>query len=561
MGITMKYAIFILLVIIVLIIFSRSEEKRRTLMWRERIKKAFGDVPDQEYTSEYFEGLKGYYNSKKVDKGDIDDITFNDLDLKNIYMLLNNTGSSVGEEYLYYLLRQMVFDENELKERNRIMKYFTEHEEDRIKFQLTMQRLGKLSNISVFEYMNRMKKLEKYSVGQHYFCIASLILSFGIIALDPRIGVLAVCVTVCNNIYQYYKRKAKIENYIKTLAFIVRILRCVDELNKNKDSFLQPYVDKMVEASKSFGYVKRNAKWISAGNSMNGSLLDSLLDYERMLFHTDLIKFSKMIDIVKQNSQQLEIIYETIGYLESMVASASFRELLDYYSVPELVMSSNPFVEAKDLYHPLIDEPVANSISENQSVLITGSNASGKSTFIKTLAINAILAQTIYTSTSHSYRGNYYRVFTSMALRDDLFNNESYYIVEIKSLKRILDAVNDDTPILCFVDEVLRGTNTLERVAASAQILKSLSEGYVLCFAATHDIELTYILEKRFSNYHFQEEVVDNDVLFDYRLFTGRAQSRNAIKLLGMIGYEKEIIDEATNAANDFLKNGTWETI
>lgn len=557
----MKFLIFILVVIIVLMIISYREEKRRMLMWRERIKNAFGDVPDQEYTSEYFEGLKGYYNSKKVDQGNVDDITFNDLDLKNIYMLLNNTGSSVGEEYLYYLLRQMNLDADELKERDRIMKYFTEHEEERIQFQLTMHRLGKLPNLSVFEYMNRMKRLEKYSLGQHYFCIGSLALAFGILAVEPKIGILAVCVTISHNIYQYYKRKGTVENYFKTLSFIVRILRSVEELDKNKDPFLQPYVNKMKEAAKSFGYVKRNAKWISCGKSMNGSLVDSLLDYERMLLHTDLIKFSKMVDIINQNSEQLELIYETIGYLESMVAAASFRDLLEYYCVPELVKSSKPFIDAKDLYHPLIDDPVANTISEKQSVLITGSNASGKSTFIKTLAINAILSQTIYTSTSRAYRGNYYRVFTSMALRDDLFNNESYYIVEIKSLKRILDAVNDDIPILCFVDEVLRGTNTLERVAASAQILKSLSKGYVLCFAATHDIELTYILEKYFSNYHFQEEVVDNDVLFDYNLCTGRAQSRNAIKLLGMIGYKKDIIDQATNAANDFLKKGTWETI
>lgn len=557
----MKFLIFILVVIIVLMIISYREEKRRMLMWRERIKNAFGDVPDQEYTSEYFEGLKGYYNSKKVEQGNVDDITFNDLDLKNIYMLLNNTGSSVGEEYLYYLLRQMNFDADELKERDRIMRYFTEHEEERIQFQLTMQRLGKLPNLSVFEYMNRMKRLEKYSLGQHYFCIGSLALAFGILAVEPKIGILAVCVTISHNIYQYYKRKGTVENYFKTLSFIVRILRSVEELDKNKDPFLQPYVNKMKEAAKNFGYVKRNAKWISCGKSMNGSLVDSLLDYERMLLHTDLIKFSKMVDIINQNSEQLELIYETIGYLESMVAAASFRDLLDYYCVPELVKSSKPFIDAKDLYHPLIDDPVANTISEKQSVLITGSNASGKSTFIKTLAINAILSQTIYTSTSRAYRGNYYRVFTSMALRDDLFNNESYYIVEIKSLKRILDAVNDEIPILCFVDEVLRGTNTLERVAASAQILKSLSKGYVLCFAATHDIELTYILEKHFSNYHFQEEVVDNDVLFDYNLCTGRAQSRNAIKLLGMIGYKKDIIDQATNAANDFLKKGTWDTI
>lgn len=557
----MQFLIFVILVIIILMIISRKEENRRMQMWRNRIKDAFGDVPDQEYTSEYFEGLKGYYNSKKVDKGNIDDITFNDLDLKNIYMLLNNTGSSVGEEYLYYILRQMNFDEDELKERDRIMNYFTEHEEERIQFQLTMHRLGKLTNISVYKYMNRMKKLEKYSLGQHYFCIASLILSFGIVVLDPKIGILAVCATIINNIYQYYKRKGSIEDYIKTLAFIVRILRSVDELNKNNDPFLQPYVNKMVEAAKNFSYVKRNAKWICGGNTMNGSLVDSLMDYERMLLHTDLIKFSKMIDIITQNSEHLELIYETIGYLESMVAAASFRDLLDYYCVPELIKNSKPFLNAKDLYHPLIDDPVANTISEKQSVLITGSNASGKSTFIKTLAINAILSQTIYTSTSRSYRGNYYRVFTSMALRDDLFNNESYYIVEIKSLKRIIDAMNDETPILCFVDEVLRGTNTLERVAASAQILKSLSKGYVLCFAATHDIELTYILEKHFSNYHFQEEVIDNDVLFDYNLLEGRAQSKNAIKLLGMMGYNKDIIDQATNAANEFLEKGTWETI
>lgn len=84
-----------------------------------------------------------------------------------------------------------------------------------------------------------------------------------------------------------------------------------------------------------------------------------------------------------------------------------------------------------------------------------------------------------------------------MALRDDLNAQNSYYIVEIKSLKRILDAVDKDDkrPVLCFVDEVLRGTNTVERIAASSEILKSLRYKNVLVFAATHDIELTYLLE------------------------------------------------------------------
>ncbi|WP_167956418.1 MutS-related protein [Anaerosporobacter faecicola] len=557
----MKYIICVVAIIIFLIIISKKEEKRRMLVWRERIRNAFGEVPEQEYTSEYFKGLQGYYQYKKVTKGDVDDITFNDLDLKNIYMLLNNTESSVGEEYLYYVLRQLRFDKEELLERDKVMEYFTQHEEERIKFQLIMSRLGKLPNLSVFTFMNRMKELKAYGLGQHYFCIGSLLVAFGILAVEPKIGILAVCLTIGNNIYQYYKRKGTVSDYFKILAFIVRLLRSVDELEKQDDPFLRPYVEKMIKVKQDFRYVKKNAKWISCGSSMNGSLLDSILDYERMLFHTDLIKFSRMVKLLNEKNDELVMIYETIGFLESMLAAASFRQLLDFYSKPDLVPGVKPFIEATDLYHPLLDEPVTNSIKEKQNILVTGSNASGKSTFIKTVAINAILSQTIYTSTSHGYRGNYYRVFTSMALRDDIFNNESYYIVEIKSLKRILDAVDEETPILCFVDEVLRGTNTLERIAASAQILRSLSKGYVLCMAATHDIELTYILERYYSNYHFQEEVVDNDVLFDYRLCNGRAQSRNAIKLLGMIGYKQEIIDQATKAANDFLNTGTWETI
>jgi DNA mismatch repair ATPase MutS len=214
-----------------------------------------------------------------------------------------------------------------------------------------------------------------------------------------------------------------------------------------------------------------------------------------------------------------------------------------------------------DLYHPLLDNPVPNSISEERSVLITGSNASGKSTFVKTLAINAVLSETIFTSLSKSYKASYFMIYSSMALRDNIFSNESYYIVEIKSLKRIIDSLNEDIPALCFIDEVLRGTNTLERIAASSHILSSLAKSNTLVFAATHDIELTHILDKYYSNYHFQERISENEILFDYKLYEGRAVSKNAIKLLGMLGYSKDIIQNAEKAAEEFLKNGEWNNI
>lgn len=217
-------------------------------------------------------------------------------------------------------------------------------------------------------------------------------------------------------------------------------------------------------------------------------------------------------------------------------------------------------MKAENIYHPLLQNPVKNSILTERGVLITGSNASGKSTFLKTVAINAILAQTIHTCMADSYSAGLYRIMSSMALRDDLAGGDSYYIVEIKSLKRILNRLEEEgNPVLCFVDEVLRGTNTVERIAASTQILKSLSKASVLCFAATHDIELTHLLKKYYNNYHFEEEIVDNDVVFHYQLMRGRAVTRNAIKLLGVMGYDEEIIKEAEEMAEGFLEKGSWD--
>ena len=111
---------------------------------------------------------------------------------------------------------------------------------------------------------------------------------------------------------------------------------------------------------------------------------------------------------------------------------------------------------------------------------------------------------------------------------------------------------------LCFVDEVLRGTNTVERIAASSEILESMERGGYPLLCGHHDIELTHILEKGYDNYHFEEEVRDNDVLFNYRLFKGRAVSRNAIKLLGVMGYDPKLIEKAQNMADHFLETGEW---
>ena len=175
------------------------------------------------------------------------------------------------------------------------------------------------------------------------------------------------------------------------------------------------------------------------------------------------------------------------------------------------------------------------------------------------MAINGILSQTIGIACGENFKMSEGLIYSSMALRDDLESNESYYIVEIKSLKRILDvAANGRKPVMCFIDEVLRGTNTVERIAASSVILEKLSRMNTICFAATHDIELTKLMEGSYKNYHFEEEVAKDDVLFNYSLKTGPATTRNAIKLLKVIGYDSQVIKSASERAENFLNTGSW---
>ena len=146
-----------------------------------------------------------------------------------------------------------------------------------------------------------------------------------------------------------------------------------------------------------------------------------------------------------------------------------------------------------------------------------------------------------------------------MALEDDLLAGESYYVTEIKSIRRILTVAEQERPVLCVVDEVLRGTNTAERIAASSAILETLFDAGVLCLAATHDLELCALLAGKYRMCHFAETVGEGSMDFDYRLREGPARSRNAIRLLGMMGFDAGLVSKAERRAKRYLETGAWE--
>lgn len=245
---------------------------------------------------------------------------------------------------------------------------------------------------------------------------------------------------------------------------------------------------------------------------------------------------------MNKHSAELNQLYETIGEIDLAISVASYRTGLRRYCVPDFQERNT--ILFSDMYHPLLADPVTNSAQLTNDCIITGSNASGKSTFIKAVAVNCILAQTIHTCCAAHYAFSFSYIATSMALRDDILSGESYFITEIKSLRRIIRYCQSQQCIV-FIDEILRGTNTPERIAASTAVLRQLHKTGSLCIVASHDIELTELLADIYDNYHFSEQIADDLITFDYLVKDGPSRSTNAIKLLEHMGFDEEIVEEA----------------
>lgn len=541
------------IMLIVFVVLSWGIQWRRREKNRSRMKFYYGRWRDVYYSDEVLSIIKEYTQSKE---SLIDEITWNDLNMDDVFQKINHTWSFAGEDYLYYLMHVPINSKKDWKDQEELIRYYQEHERERIELQMLFAKIGKYHGASIYSYISRSIEMNTHTPLVHYLCPIALAIAIGSLFFNPAEGVGFLILVVITNIGLYFSKRRAIENSMQALQYFLNLQKAAGDILKKKLVVNEHYREML---QKDYTSVKKYLGWttmLKPADWGNQSLEESILDYFRLVTHLDNILFYRCMRRLKQNMNAVENLITTMGFLESIIAIGSLRKALPYYCVPEF--SEGRQLEIQDAYHPLIEEPIANSICAEKGILITGSNASGKSTFLKTVAINAIMAQGLHTCAANIYRGPWCHIFSSMALRDNIYQGESYFIAEIKALKRILEAKDENLPVLCFVDEVLRGTNTVERIAASTQVLREFQRRNILCFAATHDIELTFLLENEFENYHFQEQIQDGEVLFGYRLYKGRSNSRNAIRLLELLGYETDIVEGANEMVARFLQNGKW---
>ena len=543
------------------VVQGKINDRKLKKYFVKRLQKEFGTFNDAEYSFERMMAAPGMFEWHKEDAFYVDDITWNDIDGERLYKNINRCYSSAGDEYLYYRMRTPLLKEDteQFRKNEEIFKYMQEHETERIQFQLMFASLGRTGKFSLYRYLEYLCELPVKKAITFIWPWIVMVLSVILLFVNMYAGLAVLFFMIIYQNTTYMKKKKEIEPYLVSFQYILRMLDTAEEVAKSVSDVWKEEREELKVLRKELKEITGMNLWfISSDFSSNAAtdIVSGILMFIKMLTHVDLFLFYRMLGQVSNHTEEVDRINCILGKMETDITISSLRNALPFYAIPTFDQEGMKIEEA---IHPLIDDAVSNSFEIDKGMLLTGSNASGKSTFLKTVAICALFAQTLQTVPAKVYEAQRYRIYSSMSLRDDLENHESYYMVEIRSIKRILEAVSvDGNKVLCFVDEVLRGTNTVERIAAASEIMRSFSGENMLCFAATHDIELTYLLEDVYVNYHFEEEIKNNDILFQYKLLKGPANTRNAIKLLSLMGYPDDLIENAEWMAGCFLAEGEW---
>jgi energy-coupling factor transporter ATP-binding protein EcfA2 len=358
------------------------------------------------------------------------------------------------------------------------------------------------------------------SAAALFSIIAVFIIPF---ALLPLLAILAANI----GIEMFYRRR--IYAYIQPLRML--------------SAFLAAGAAVAPEEVKRLAALRRATAWLIVETEGRDDLISVAVQYLNMFFLADVNAFVATLGIVERERETIARVWEAIGEADAATAVAKFRESLPVFAKPDFAGDT---LETTSAYHPLVPDAVANSIAiARNGILVTGSNMSGKSTFLRTIAVNALLAQTIFTTCSRGWRGPLLDVKSSIGRGDDLLAGKSYYLAEVQRVGELLRDAESERKHLFVIDEIFRGTNAIERIAAARAVLAHLARQNDFVIVATHDLELVGLLADRYDSYHFRELIEQNALAFDYKLQRGPSSTRNAIAILELYDFPPDVVADA----------------
>ncbi|MBE9463622.1 DNA mismatch repair protein MutS [Dyadobacter subterraneus] len=490
----------------------------------------------------------------------ISDRTFQDLDMDEIFMFLDRTTSKVGQQLLYLIIRTIPENDIRTEKFEKIIQGLKENPEVREKILREISVLNQKNayNIPSLFLENHIGKPGWFWVIQvlSLTSVFSLLLSF----LFPKIFLFLILLLAVNFSIHYWN-KLNVYKYSSSIPQLLLLNQAAKKIVTFKGMADQhPGIFDSVKAIDSLGMQMSLFKLEIKLQSEIGQAVEYLAELVKAFFLIEPLVLYNVLKVLDLKRKEVQNVYEYVGEIDAAISINFLRDDLPYFCLPTII-SAKKQITAVDVYHPLIYQFVPNSINLNErSALLTGSNMSGKTTFIRTVGINTITAQTINTCFAREFVIPKLKIHSAIRISDDLLNDKSYYFEEVLTIKALLEESNLDTRNLFLLDEIFKGTNTVERIASGKAVLTYLNRGNNMAVAATHDLELAELLKDEFSMFHFAEVILDGEIKFDYKIKPGNLTNTNAIRILELNNYPKEVTDEATLLANRIYHHKTGST-
>ncbi|TXD47177.1 MutS-related protein [Polaribacter sp. IC073] len=548
----MNYFLGISFILILWFLISNYLYKKRLLKLNAKLYSNWGQPKKKEYYNffvigKYFENNAHKENAYHIlsEKSKID------LDIDEIFKFIDRTSSKIGQQYLYFKLRT-IGSINDLLKFDELTLLFQKNKELSISYQLELSKLNTSNSYYLEELINGKQVHKPKNLWVVQLLTICSILSIALSFLSPIFILLIVPIFAVNSVF-HYKNKGNVHYYLQGVNQLSKSLKVAKKLSKhlaikkhfNDFSFIEK-ISTILLKSKFIGFEKR---------INNDALFFIWLFVEliKILFNVEYLVFYSFLETITKEKKSIENMFIFIGKIDAAISTASLKSGNLKNCTPKFNKENE--LKFSEIFHPLIEKCVTNTVNlSDKSMLLTGSNMSGKSTFIRTVAVNSILAQTLHICFADAYTAPFYKIYSSIRITDDLIENKSYYLQEVLTIKELIDASIDENPCLFVLDEIFKGTNTIERISGGKAILSYLNQKKNTVLVSTHDIELTELLEKEaYKLYHFSEDIENNNLFFDHKIKTGKLKTRNAIKILDLYEYPKEIIKEAKEIEESYF--------
>jgi len=487
-----------------------------------------------------FKQIKTLFDLSEKNEFTVDDQTWDDLTMDEVFYEVDRTYSTEGEAALYKILRNPIMDEEKLKERGKLIDLFKEDLDLTVDLRRIFYNMIYDSKNRLIEMLNEFLSVSKlkYYLYSLLGIVPILTILATIIFKEPNF-MMILMVNIFVNMY-FHNKESDTINAIG-LVYLRDLINAAKQLSGIKNDEIKSYTTKMKNLLKELSNVEKSTYLLKVFNSFGG-----LLEVFSIPFLIEESTYYRISGQLFGKKDKILELYYLVGELDALTSIAIYEiNNAEKCSTPKFIKETS--LKITEGIHPLLKKPVANSIDiSKKGIVLTGTNMSGKSTFLRMIGTNILLAQTFNFALAHEYEGCFLNVVSSISPKDDIVNGKSYYLAEAECILRIIKVCENEIPVFCPIDEIFRGTNPLERISSSAEILGFINKRNGICIVATHDRELSDMLKENYDFYYFSEDVDSKIGLkFDYKLKKGISKTRNAIKLLEYVGYPKEIIENA----------------